>query len=159
MSSLIYVSINGSAQGNISAGCCSVDSIGNRGQLSHNDQILVHCLNHSLTREQNVNHHPLVFQKPIDKSSPLLAVAASNNEKLSLEYYIYRTNQNGSQELYFKIKLTEATISDISTCFPHSVEYNDADPYETISVKYASITWSHIIAGTSGYSIWDDRVY
>ncbi|VTR50604.1 type VI secretion system effector, Hcp1 family [Serratia fonticola] len=32
-------------------------------------------------------------------------------------------------------------------------------PFEKVQVKYKSISWSHKSAGTSGYSIWDDRVY
>lgn len=59
MSSLIYVSLNGKKQGLISAGCSSFDSIGNRTQTGHEDQAQVLELDHSITREQNVQHHPV----------------------------------------------------------------------------------------------------
>lgn len=73
MSNLVYLSINGQNQGNISAGCLSLDSIGNKAQIAHLDQIMVYGMNHSLSRAQNVNHHAVTIIKPIDKSSPLLA--------------------------------------------------------------------------------------
>ncbi|CAE13903.1 unnamed protein product [Photorhabdus laumondii subsp. laumondii TTO1] len=66
----------------ISAGCSSIDSIGNKGQLDHTDQIFIYNLNHSLTWDQHVKHHPITFKKPVDKSSPLLGIAMSENEVL-----------------------------------------------------------------------------
>ncbi|MBS9444118.1 type VI secretion system tube protein Hcp [Photorhabdus heterorhabditis] len=99
MSDLIYLTLKGHKQGLISAGCSSIDSIGNKEQLDHIDQILVYSLSHSLTREQNVNYHP------------------------------------------------------------HSITYAGSQPQETISLRYKSITWTHHIAGTGAYSIWDDRIY
>lgn len=159
MANVIYATLKGKQQGLISAGCSSMESIGNKGQTGHLDQILVNSLLHSITREQNVSHHPVVFTKPIDKSSPLLGVAISNNESLEALFEFYRTNTFGAQERYFTLLLTDASISDISASHPHSITHNGAQPQETISLKYKSISWGHIIAGTSGYSIWDDRVY
>ncbi|HHQ6623574.1 TPA: Hcp family type VI secretion system effector [Serratia fonticola] len=159
MANVIYATLKGKQQGLISAGCSSMDSIGNKGQAGHLDQILINSLNYAMSREQHVSHHPVVFTKPIDKSSPLLGVAISSNESLEVLFEFYRTNASGAQELYFTILLTDATISDISGSHPHSITHSGAQPQETISLKYKSITWSHIIAGTSGYSIWDDRVY
>jgi type VI secretion system Hcp family effector len=70
-----------------------------------------------------------------------------------------RTNASGAIEVFFGIKLTDATIVDISYAYPNSIENNSLMPYEKILLKYKSISWEHKIAGTSGYSIWDDRVY
>ncbi|GKW17185.1 hypothetical protein PEC301937_31340 [Pectobacterium carotovorum subsp. carotovorum] len=39
MANLIYTSINGQKQGLISSGCSTLDSIGNRYQTGHEDQI------------------------------------------------------------------------------------------------------------------------
>lgn len=51
MSFNIFLSLDGSQQGLISAGCGSIDSIGNRSQIGHEDEIQVFSLNHSITRE------------------------------------------------------------------------------------------------------------
>ncbi|TQI81412.1 hypothetical protein FHU10_3668 [Serratia fonticola] len=159
MANLIYLTLNGEKQGLISSGCSTTDSIGNRFQRGHEDQIQVLSLNHIITREQHVSFHPLAFTKPIDKSSPLLSVSISNNELLTPEFSVFRTNQAGVIEDFYGIKLTGATIVDISCVFPNSIENNNLMPYEKILLKYKSITWEHKVAGTSGYSIWDDRVY
>ncbi len=42
MSDLIYLTLKGRKQGLISAGCSSIDSIGNKGQLDHTDQIFIY---------------------------------------------------------------------------------------------------------------------
>ncbi|CAM3295937.1 protein of unknown function [Xenorhabdus nematophila AN6/1] len=73
MSHIIYLSLKGKKQGLISAGCSTPESIGNRYQKGREDQIQVLSLNHSMSRDQNVNHQPVSFVKPIDKSSPLFA--------------------------------------------------------------------------------------
>lgn len=159
MANNIYLILNGKKQGLVSAGCSTFDSIGNSFQRGHKDHILVQELHHTITREQNVSHHPVSFKKPIDKSTPLLISAISNNEEFDAVFEYYRTDTSGSQVLYYKIKLTKSFISDISTSHPNSISHNDAQPFAIISLKYQSITCEHITAGTSGYSIWDERVY
>ncbi|MDE1497076.1 Hcp family type VI secretion system effector [Xenorhabdus bovienii] len=158
MSYMIYLSLNGKKQGLISAGCSTLDSIGNRYQKGHEDKIQVLSLNHSLMRQQNVSHNPIQFVKPIDKSSPLLAMAIDSNESLNGAFIFYRTSQVGQLELFYEVKITEATITDLSCVYPHSINEYDKMPYEKVVLNYKSITWNHITAGTSAYSIWEDRV-
>lgn len=159
MANLIYLTLIGEKQGLISSGCSTLDSIGNRFQQGHEDQIQVLSLDHVINREQNVNHQPLAFTKPIDKSSPLLGVAISNNESMTAVFSMYRTNSTGVIEDFYGIKLTGATLVDIASMYPNSIENNNLIPSERVLLKYKSITWEHKIAGTSGYSIWDERVY
>ncbi|MDX7988841.1 Hcp family type VI secretion system effector [Xenorhabdus sp. 12] len=159
MANIIYLTINGKKQGLISSGCSSENSIGNLYQCGREDKIYIYELNHSLSREQNVNHYPITIKKPVDKSTPLLGIAISNNEELECVFDMYRTDSNGGLSLYFTIKVTGATISNIDIICPNSLTHNDAQPLESVSFKYKSITWQHYLAGTSGYSIWDDRVY
>lgn len=95
----------------------------------------------------------------IDKSSPLLLVAVSNNEILSLVFDYYRTAQNGGIEKYFTVKLNEASIIDYSHQCPNNILRNDIDPEEQLTVRYRDITTSQIMAGTSGYSISDESIF
>ncbi|MBC3381917.1 Hcp family type VI secretion system effector [Serratia fonticola] len=159
MSFNIFLSLSGQQQGLISAGCNTMDSIGNRCQKNHPDEIQVLSLNHGVTREQHCNHLPVDVVKPIDKSSPLIALAVSNNEKLTAIFQVYWLNQSGVLEVFYEVKLTNATIISLSSTYPHVINSSGIMPYESLSLKYESITWAHKIAGTSGYSIWDDRVY
>ncbi|SCZ56684.1 type VI secretion system effector, Hcp1 family [Photorhabdus luminescens] len=78
MANMIYVTIKGESQGLISQGCSTLDSIGNRYQNGHENQIMVLQFNHGLTVAQNVNYQPVNFIKLLDKLSPLLMIAAAN---------------------------------------------------------------------------------
>lgn len=158
MSNMIYVTVTGKKQGLLSSGCSSYESIGNKYQASHRDEILVMSMDHALTRAQNVNHGPLSFIKPIDKSSPLLAVAISNNEELDMKFDIYRTSISGTNELYYSITLKKVYLSSLSLVYPQTIDHSGDQPEEMISVSYESITWEHHSAGTSGYSFWEERV-
>ncbi|WP_230353950.1 Hcp family type VI secretion system effector [Lelliottia sp. WAP21] len=159
MANLVYLTLNGQLQGLISAGCSSLMSIGNKAQLAHTDQILIYELSHGLTRNQNVNHQTVVITKPVDKSSPLLNKAITDNEILTCDFDFYRTNRAGMNELYYKIKLTEATIKDIRLSSPDSLNNPGGQPIETVSFTYNSVSWEHSLAGTSAYSLWSERVF
>jgi len=158
MANLIYLTLTGLQQGLMSAGCCSLDSIGNKAQIAHLDQIMVYGLSHSITRVENAAHHPVIITKPVDKSTPLLGKAISENEILNCDFDSYRTNRFGINELYLKIKLTKARITDYHLVLPNSLLDNKEQPQEVISLSYETITWEHVPAGTSAYSLWNDRV-
>lgn len=105
MANTMWLTLNGQAQGLISAGCASVNSIGNKSQTAHRDQIMVMAVNHGMSRVQNVNHQCLTFIKPVDKSSPLLGKAITDNETLNCEFSFYRTSPAGLNECYYAINL------------------------------------------------------
>ncbi|EBP4342211.1 Hcp family type VI secretion system effector [Salmonella enterica] len=159
MANPVYLTLNGQFQGLISAGCSSLASIGNKAQLAHLDQIMVMSLNHGLSRAQNVNHLMLTFRKPVDKSSPLLSKAISENECLTCDFDFYRTNRFGINELYYRMKLSNARISKIDLSVPHTITSSQGQPEESVSLTYESISWEHCIAGTSTYSLWEERIY
>lgn len=106
MANTMWLALNGQAQGLISAGCASVSSIGNKSQPAHRDQIMVMTVNHGMSRVQNVNHQCLTFIKPVDKSSPLLGKAITDNEILSCEFSFYRTSPAGLNECYYVLNLS-----------------------------------------------------
>ncbi|BBV63898.1 TPA: Hcp family type VI secretion system effector [Kluyvera ascorbata F0526] len=159
MANTIWLTLNGQSQGLISAGCSAVDSIGNKAQLVHHDQIMVMAISHGMNREQNVNHQSMTIVKPVDKASPLLGKAINDNEELTCEFSFYRTNRMGFNELYYTIKLTKARISSIHLHVPHTIDDSAGQPEESIELCYESISWEHHIAGTSGYSLWEERIF
>lgn len=44
MANISYLSLSGETQGLISAGCSTLDSVGNKAQPEHKDQIMVYAL-------------------------------------------------------------------------------------------------------------------
>lgn len=162
MASLSYMSITGNRQGLISAGCSGPDSIGNKCQLTHQDEIMVLAYGHDLASGGNgsiaggrAQHMPLSITKGIDKSSPLLASAWDNGEELDCTLKLYRTGSVGGQEHYYSIRLKGARIAHISLEGPHSVYMSDAEPQEQVIIRYRDILWEHIPAGTTAYSSWN----
>ena len=134
-------------------------SIGNKAQIVHMDQIMVLGLSHGLTRAQNVNHQMLTVQKPVDKSSPLLSKSITENECLTCDFEYYRTNRFGINELYYRVKLINARIASIKHIVPHTITNSQGQPEESISFTYESITEEHCVAGTSAYSLWEERLF
>jgi type VI secretion system Hcp family effector len=159
MANLIYLTLNGQSQGLISAGCASQASIGNKAQPAHQDQILIYELSHGLSRNQNVNHQTVVIRKPVDKSSPLLNKAITENEILTCDFDFYRTNRSGMNELYYKVKLIDASIKELRLISPDTLKEPDSQPTESVSFTYNSVSWEHCLAGTSAYSLWSARVF
>nr|WP_269078040.1 type VI secretion system tube protein TssD [Providencia burhodogranariea] len=103
-------------------------------------------------------YRPVVFTKPIDKSSPLLSLTLDNNEVLEAVFLFYRTSQNGQLEKYYEVKLTGVSLIEISDIFPDSIKDNESMPYQRIQMKYASISRNHLMANTSSYSINSDMI-
>lgn len=61
-----YMSITGKIQGLISAGCSSQDSIGNKCQAGHLDEVMVLSYSHNMANIGKVNkstHRPIVLKK------------------------------------------------------------------------------------------------
>ena len=144
MSNVIYLTLTGERQGEISSGCGTEKSIGNRFQYRHENEILVYQLSSSsVSTTGGVYHQGLRFTKPVDKSSPLLTTAINENEKLRLSFDYYRTNRFGRQEKYYHIELRGASIQAIAS----SVTKDMLDT-ESISVSYDYIRSKHLIANT-----------
>ncbi len=106
-----------------------------------------------ISRRQNLSHAPISITKHVDKSTPLLITAITNNETLKCEIDYYRTSSTGSQEKYMTVVLTNASIVNYSQIHANTLTQSSSLPSEVITIQYESITCNHIMAGTSGYSI------
>lgn len=161
-----YLSITGATQGPITQGASTAESVGNKYQDNHADEILVEAFEHSLhipTDPQSGQpsgqrvHNALQITKCFDKTSPLLYQALANGERLTTcEIKWYRTSKEGKQEHYFTTSLEDAVIVDIRSYMP-----NCQDPkseafthLEDVDFRYRKITWTHEGAGTSGSDDW-----
>ena len=154
-----YIKITGKTQGLISAGCSSQESIGNKAQSGHVDEIMVLALTHSMANVGSIKrptHSPIVISKHVDKSSPLLAQALSAREEINCVINLYRISMFGALEVYFSIELKGAQLAELTFNVPDVVSHNDAEAQEQLAIRYQSITWTHHVAGTSGYSMWEE---
>lgn len=157
MASHGYMTITGNQQGVISAGCSTPDSIGNKCQSGHTDEIMVLSYTHSMINVDNTpnpTHHPIVITKAIDKSSPLLAQALDTREEIECQIHFYRVSPNGGQEKYFSVEIKGGQVAELVSDVPHAVLQNETEAQEVLSLRYQTIRWTHHIAGTSAYTYW-----
>ncbi|SOB53353.1 Hcp family type VI secretion system effector [Pseudomonas lundensis] len=152
-----YMRMTGNIQGLISAGCSTQQSIGNKCQTAHMDEIMVLSYTHNMLNIGNIDkptHSPIIITKNIDKASPLLAQALSNREEINCTVSFYRVSSFGMQEKFYSISINGGIIADLTLEMPHAILQRDAEPQEHIALRYRDITWTHHAAGTSGYSTW-----
>ncbi|PSS57690.1 Hcp family type VI secretion system effector [Pseudomonas sp. BBP2017] len=157
MASYGYMTITGNRQGMISAGCSTPDSIGNKCQSGHTDEIMVLSFTHRMSNVGNTphsTHHPIVVTKAIDKSSPLLAQALASREEIECQFHFYRVSPSGGQEKYYSIEIKGGQLAELVSDVPHAVLQNETEGQEVVSLRYQTIRWTHHIAGTSGYTYW-----
>ena len=159
------MSITGKKQGLISSGCSSQDSIGNKCQIGHFDEIMVLAYSHDMVAGSDGTvtggrgqHRPVVITKNIDKSSPLISGALHDGEEVECVIDFYRTSPIGSQGKYFVVRLSGARIAYINFQVPHVINMSEGQPQEVVAIRYRDITWTHVGAGTSAHSSWNNDV-
>lgn len=101
-------------------------------------------------------HKPFVITKRIDKATPKLYAALTQNEQLAtVELKFFRPSlTTKAQELYFTVKLENAHISNIT---------NRTDPtsgreVEEVSFTYQKITWTWVDGGITAQDDWEAPV-
>ncbi|UVM55143.1 Hcp family type VI secretion system effector [Pseudomonas sp. B21-012] len=155
-----YMTITGRQQGLISAGCSTADSMGNKYQSGHCDEIMVLAYSHNLSNlgnTQNATHRPIVISKNIDKASPLLAQALANREELKCLINFFRISSSGHHEKYYTIELRGGMVVDLRIDVPHAVLQHDMNAQAHLAIRYRDIFWTHHLAGTSGHAFWGDE--
>ena len=160
-----YMSITGKKQGLISSSYSSQVSIGNKCQIGHFDEIMVLAYSHDMVAGSDGTvtggrgqHRPVVITKNIDKSSPLISGALHDGEEVECVIDFYRTSPIGSQEKYFVVRLSGARIAYINFQVPHVINMSEGQPQEVVAIRYRDITWTHVGAGTSAHSSWNNDV-
>jgi len=159
MAHIAYLTLRGAKQGLISGGCNTKDSMGNRYQENHTDQITVLACNFSMSKapqQHSVTHNGIQITKPIDKSTPLLATAFARQEYLECDIYFYRINEKGHYERFYSFALQKAVISGVDSDSPHTVLTPGEEMNETISFRYAGIQVEHLLCGTMAYDGWEN---
>ena len=161
-----YMSVMGVTQGAISADANTDESMGNKYQSDHSDEITVIAFNHEVFIPRDPQsgqpvgrrvHGPVTIRKRFDKSSPMLYQALCTGERLStVEVHWYRTTMEGEQEHYFTHILEDALIVNIKgdMVLTTDVSQDYRDHEEEIMMTYRKITWKHEVATTEGSDDW-----
>lgn len=102
-------------------------------------------------------HLPMTLGKVVDRSSPMLFQALCDSELLT-EVLIdwYRTDGSGMEELYYRLRLKNAQITNIEfyVSDTETAEHQVAGHREKISLVYDHIIWSHEVDGVEYEDAW-----
>ncbi len=111
-------------------------------------------------------HKPLVITKELDKSSPLLYNALTNNENISeweLQFWtpqIKATTGTGQEVQHYSIKLINANIASITFRMPNNKhpDLMKFAEYEEVAFTYQKIIWTWNDGGVQAEDDWESPI-
>ena|GEM_PF-192456 len=126
-------------------------------------QIEVLSFEHSVTTAREAGsglatgrrqYQPLLVRKRIDKASPLLMKALTNNEvaEVSIEFYRPNPTGDGTEELFYTVQLRNARVSSVQM-----VQEEGQPPMEEISFVFHTITWTYTNGGVTHEDTWSQQ--
>jgi type VI secretion system secreted protein Hcp len=103
-------------------------------------------------------HMPIVITKRIDKSSPILMKALTDNQSLEAEFKFFRPNPSGdgTTEQFYTVVLKDARISEIKQHVPDafSPAAHAAPPMEEVQFVFHTINWTFNPSGAQHEDKW-----
>jgi len=103
-------------------------------------------------------HEPIEILKRIDSSSPLLAKALCQNEKVEGTFKFFRPSPNGdgTTEQFFSVDIFDARIDAIERHSPNAIDpaASKAPPLETVRFVYGKIRWVYEPSGAEYVDDW-----
>lgn len=153
MAQMIWVTITGQKQGKFTSDITRKGFEGKIDVLSYTDSISVPTDGASGLPTGRREHSPISITKNIDKTSPLLANAAFNNENLSsvkFEFVRPTPTLGGSvgEKVFFTIDLTNSNIISLTRTMT-----GDART-ESLELTFEKITITYVEGGVTAEDDW-----
>jgi type VI secretion system secreted protein Hcp len=103
-------------------------------------------------------HTPITIRKRIDKSSPLLMKALTENKKVEGAFKFYRPSVggDGTTEQFYTVEIKEGHVSSVTQVSPDTLAAASAaePPHEEVSFVFKTITWTVTKGGASHQDEW-----
>ena len=156
-----YLRLTGETQGEIK---------GSVTQAGREDSIMVIGTSHEVVSPRDAasglptgkrQHKPFTITKEIDKATPLLYYALTNNENITtwkIEYW--QPSPSGQEVQHYTVELVNASIAGIrqemlNNKYPENMQHKER---EHISFCYQKITWTWMDGGISAEDDWETPV-
>ncbi|HYF91804.1 MAG TPA: type VI secretion system tube protein TssD [Symbiobacteriaceae bacterium] len=99
-------------------------------------------------------YQPLLIRKRIDKSSPLLMKALTENSVVDAEFGFYRPNPtgDGTEERFYEIAIRRGRVSSVKI-----VQDSSGVPMEEVTFVFHTISWTYTNGGVTHEDTWDSR--
>jgi len=92
-------------------------------------------------------HEPIMIQKRIDKSTPLISKALCRNEVIEGIFKFFRPNPagDGTTEQFYTIKIMKGRVASQRQWVPDTINpaSTNAPPLEEVSFVFHSIEWTY----------------
>lgn len=105
-------------------------------------------------------HHPFVFDKEIDSSSPYLYKAVTSGKTFkSAEIKWYRINDAGQEVEYFNTKLENVKLVSLSAMMydVKKPNFEKQGHIECVELRYEKITWTYTDGNIIHSDSWNER--
>ncbi len=103
-------------------------------------------------------YEPIRIRKRIDKATPLIARALTQNEVVEGTFKFYRPSWvgDGTEEQFFTVEIQQGRVSSIQRLSPDSMDpAASARPMEEmVELLFGEITWTHEDGGISHMDSW-----
>ncbi|WP_342374359.1 type VI secretion system tube protein Hcp [Myxococcus stipitatus] len=103
-------------------------------------------------------YEPLRIVKRIDKSSPLLAKALVENQKIDAEFKFYRPNPtgDGTTEQFYTVSIKDGRIAGLKQTLPDTFlpATSQQPPLEELTFVFHTISWTYTNGGVTHEDSW-----
>lgn len=100
-------------------------------------------------------YQPLLIRKRIDKASPLLMKALTQNSSAEVRFDFYRGNPtgDGTEERFYQIGLRNARVASVKIVMDEATGV----PMEEITFVFRTIEWTYTNGGITHEDSWDQQ--
>ncbi len=106
-------------------------------------------------------YKPLTIRKRIDKSTPLIAKALVENQKIDAKFKFFRPNPtgDGTTEQFFTVEIKQGRVAHQKQFVPDTIVPATAtDPaLEEVSFVFHTISWTYTNGGITHEDTWDQN--
>lgn len=103
-------------------------------------------------------YKPLRIVKRVDKASPLLMKALTNNEKIDGKFMFFRPNPSGdgTTEQFYTVEIKEGNIASIKDHVQNTLDTNAVNmpPLEEVTFVFRTIKWTFMNGGVTHEDSW-----
>lgn len=103
-------------------------------------------------------YEPIRFRKRIDKATPILQQALSNNQQISGVFEFYRPNPagDGTTQHYFTIAIQGFIVNAHTRLVPSAT--NEPAPLQDVAVVFQTIRWTHEVGAVEHTDTWSSPI-
>lgn len=106
-------------------------------------------------------YEPLIIRKRIDKSSPLLARAMADNERIDAKFKFFRPAPagDGTTEQFYTVEIANGRVASLKQIVPDCIvpATSTEPPLEEVTFVFHTITWTFVSTGVEHQDTWNDN--